>query len=72
MGNPIATVIGGALIAAAILITNHWELGGNPNLELTLRLNRWNGAVEICSVDAKSFPGNPNSLVGATLACERR
>jgi hypothetical protein len=51
----IAIIIGGGLIAVAILITNHWEIGGNPALDVTFRLNRWTGAVEICSIDAKSF-----------------
>ncbi|MGA8551798.1 MAG: hypothetical protein WB678_16350 [Stellaceae bacterium] len=40
MKTPLAIIIAGALIAAAILITNHWA--AYPNGEL----NRWTGTVE--------------------------
>jgi hypothetical protein len=46
----IAIIIAGALIAAAIALTNHWALvAHNENL---LRLNRWTGVVGMC-VEAK-------------------
>jgi hypothetical protein len=42
-----AIIIAGALIAAAIALTNHWELrvAGDSN---TLLLNRWTGTITIC------------------------
>src|SRR5438445_196340 len=41
----IAIVIAGALIAAAIALTNHWELHQDDPM---VRLNRWTGAVVLC------------------------
>ena len=46
MNQQIATIIAGALIAAAIALTNHWELQGG------LLLNRWTGTVFLCSPNA--------------------
>jgi hypothetical protein len=52
---PIATIIAGALIgvliAAAIMLTNHWALVVDPDTSgptTALRLNRWTGTVVIC------------------------
>jgi hypothetical protein len=45
-----ATVIAGGLIAAAIVLTNHWSvvvLDRTPPLS-ALRLDRWTGAVVVC------------------------
>jgi len=71
MGKPIAIVVGSALIAAAILITNHWQLQRAANDATgAIRLNRWTGKVEICVIEAKSIhPSDINSLAGARLAC---
>ena len=46
----IAIIIAGALIAAAIALTNHWALvqTGDPGSSLLVRLNRWTGVVVIC------------------------
>lgn len=50
-----AVIIAGALIAAAIALTNHWSLIGDPsspgNREGTMlaRLDRWTGSVVICA-----------------------
>lgn len=46
----VAIIIAGALIAAAIALTNHWTLVAqhNENSTLILRLNRWTGSVVEC------------------------
>jgi hypothetical protein len=41
----IAIIIAGALIAAAIALTNHWELQSGDSF---VRLNRWTGAIVLC------------------------
>jgi hypothetical protein len=41
-----AIIIAGALIAAAIALTNHWQLQGGENGGLLL--NRWTGTIAIC------------------------
>jgi hypothetical protein len=48
MGSSVAIVISGALIALAVLITNHWQLQalGSGDVEF-LRLNRWAGTVDV-------------------------
>jgi hypothetical protein len=53
----VAIVIAGALIAAAIALTNHWSLIGDPGSSpLTLvRLDRWTGTVVMCG--ASVLPG---------------
>jgi hypothetical protein len=43
MNQPTATIIAGALIAAAIALTNHWSLAADGRL-----LNRWTGTVFLC------------------------
>jgi hypothetical protein len=49
MNQPIAIIIAGALIAAAIMVTNHWTLytAGNDFVSF-LRLNRWTGSIVVC------------------------
>ena len=44
--NAVAIIIAGALIAAAIALTNHWAL--YQNSDTLLRLNRWTGDVIVC------------------------
>ena len=48
----VAIIIAGALIAAAIALTNHWALvaqhRGEDMTPLILRLNRWTGTVVVC------------------------
>ena len=69
MGRNIAIVIGAALIAGAILITNHWELGAiqGSGASTPIRLNRWTGTVEYCVPDARTLKGE--SIAGMLLAC---
>ena len=69
MGRNFAIVIGAALIAAAVMITNHWELGfahGNDS-STTMRMNRWTGTISICVPDPKSI--KQNSFAGMELSC---
>jgi hypothetical protein len=55
VGNPITIVAGAALIALAILVTNHWQLqspgSSGGDIPAFLRLNRWTGTVDTCLVD---------------------
>jgi hypothetical protein len=45
---PIAIVIAGVLIAAAILITLRWEISAATGV--VYRLDRWTGAVTVCTL----------------------
>jgi hypothetical protein len=52
----IAIIIAGALIAAAIALTNHWTI--HPAVPGTvLLLNRWTGTVVFCTGIQPSFAG---------------
>jgi hypothetical protein len=71
MGTPIAIIVGAALIAAAILVTGHWQIippTGDLGAAVVLRLDRWTGTIEICMVDAKTIPNGP-SMAGTQLPC---
>jgi hypothetical protein len=50
MNQSIAIIIAGALIAVAIMLTNHWTLLAPDQSTLgdALLLNRWTGAVVAC------------------------
>jgi hypothetical protein len=45
----VAIVIAGALIAAAIALTNHWAVQGGQSGVPPLLLNRWTGTVVMCT-----------------------
>ena len=49
-----AIIIAGALIAAAIALTNHWVLFRTPE-GATVRLNRWTGTAVMCG--GRVLPG---------------
>jgi hypothetical protein len=66
MWTPISIIVGAVLIAAAMLIVNHWQLQVIDTAS-ALRLNRWTGDVEIF-LDNKSVPEG-GSLAGAKLEC---
>ena len=58
MRTPISIIVGSALIAAAILVTNRWAITGSPiaipdrpNLKAVVRLDRWRGSAELCAID---------------------
>jgi len=69
MDRSVAIIAGAILIAAAILITNHWQFAiSSSGYGVALRLNRWTGTISICVVDAGS--AKDPSLTGAVLACD--
>jgi hypothetical protein len=55
MGRSVAIVIAGMSVAAAIMVSNHWQitLHGQQSL-VAARLDRWTGKVELCAVDIKN------------------
>ena len=71
MGTPVAIIIGGALIGAAILFVNHWQIvtGSTP-----MRVNKWTGEITVCQADQASVSAisktNP-TLAGVHVICER-
>ncbi len=68
MGRNIAIIVGAALIAGAILVTNHWTINTTASgLTVGARLNRWTGAIELCDVDVKTLSGS--NIGGGKLAC---
>jgi hypothetical protein len=72
MGRNIAIVVAGGLIALAIMVTNHWTINTPADgVVAAARLNRWTGAIELCSVDPKSLAG-ASSLAGGKVECERK
>jgi len=71
MGTPAAIIVGAAIIAAAVLVTNHWQVmpGGYQGVApMVFRFNRWTGLVDMCVVDPDTMH-NPNSFAGAQLTC---
>ena len=70
MGQSIAIVVGAGLIALAIMVTNHWAIipGGANSIAATIRLNRWTGSIDVCSLSAKSATGSNAS--GLQLTCK--
>jgi hypothetical protein len=72
MGQSFAIVAAGAMIAAAILVTNHWTLlAGASDFTTAVRLNRWTGAIDICFLDPNSLAAGAKTLAGARLECTR-
>ena len=55
MSTPIAIVVAGILIAAAILIAGHWQISiAGPGS--AYRLDRWTGAIADCRSGAQCEP----------------
>ncbi len=52
-----AVLAGLALVALAVLITNHWQMQAVPGSGL-FRLNRWTGEVAVCEThkEANDLP----------------
>jgi hypothetical protein len=70
MEQNIAIVLGASLIAAAILIVNHWTINTTADgLTAAARLNRWTGDIELCAVNPKTLSGG--DVAGARLECYR-
>ena len=61
-----AVIIAGALVAAAILFTNHWAFAWGDGA--SYRLNRWTGAIVLCAPQ----PHGRTSITagGMGYACE--
>jgi hypothetical protein len=58
MGRNIVIVVGASLIAAAILIVNHWTINTTADgLTAPARPNRWTGEIQLCAVDPKTLSG---------------
>jgi hypothetical protein len=68
MRTPVSIIVGSALIAAAILVTNRWAITGSPmNLAAVVRLDRWTGAAELCAIDVRAMKGT--SVAGLPFEC---
>ena len=65
-------IAAGVLVAAAVLITNHWQITLlNPSIPTVVRLDRWSGVIDVCVLDPASMR-NPNSFVGADVNCKAK
>jgi hypothetical protein len=70
MKTRLAICAAGAMIALTILITGHWQLLGRlSNGESVIRLNRWTGTIDICSIELKSEAAAGVDKAGARLTC---
>lgn len=49
MTNPVAILIGAALIAVAILYVFRWEIAAGPPTVPVVRLDHWTGKVTVCN-----------------------
>jgi hypothetical protein len=67
MNTPIATIVAGVLIAAAILIAGRWEVVLNNNLTV-MRLDRWTGAITMCAPDLND---SAQTQSGYKFSCTR-
>jgi hypothetical protein len=62
----IAIFVAGVMIAAAILLTNHWSvIQGDYATGRMLLLNRWTGSFGFCTTDTRS----PVELAPGKLRC---
>jgi hypothetical protein len=69
MSDRVAIMIAGALIASAIMFTNHWQIGVAPGQ--VYRLDRWVGTVTACNA-APGGNGNMEMFTpGGAAPCER-
>lgn len=73
-----AIVVAGVLVAASILLTDHWQISaigygrtGDYASESVYRLNRWSGAIEHCVLVADAgLPKTPNgNPTGTVVRC---
>lgn len=68
MNTPLAIIVGAVLIAASILLANRWAaLSPSAGLGAAIRLDRWTGAMTLCTIDASSLKGT--SVAGLPLEC---
>ena len=52
MNTPVAIIIAGIFVAAAILVTNYWQLSGTQSD--AVRLDRWTGDTVACQLIPRS------------------
>ena len=52
MSTPAAIIVASIFIAAAILVTNHWQLSGTQTD--AVRLDRWTGGTVACQLIPQS------------------
>ena len=75
--NPIAIIVAGVLVAAAIALTNHgeiihYEIVGTPvGSAAMVRFDRWTGSLEVCVIDLETIAGG-SMMAGAKLACHTK
>lgn len=68
----LAVLVAGALIAAAILVTNHYEMvvmRTFTGLEVIQRLDRWSGAITVCSTPIQRPDLKDSLLPGYVVPC---
>jgi len=72
MGQSTAIIIGAVIVAAAIMVTNHYQLfiSEHTGLGAAMRLDRWSGTIDICVTDVSTFNGK--DLRGSKLTCEAK
>lgn len=62
---PLATVVAGAMIAAAVFATPRWQITANPSG--FVRLDQWGGHVTVCTI----APGQTLRTTNAySLTCD--
>lgn len=66
---PVSIIIGAVVLAAAILVSNQYQIVNSTEAFTVFRLNRWAGVIEICFIDAETVSGD-KGLAGAKLACK--
>jgi hypothetical protein len=72
MVQAIAIIVGAGLIAAAIMVTNHWSINTPADgVVIAARLNRWTGQIDLCSINPQSLAGT-TGLAGGKVECERK
>ena len=71
MPSSTAIIIGGGLVALAILFTNHWQIMQGSQGFSVYRLNRWTGTIDVCMPDPATMK-NPNSFIGAEFICKAK
>lgn len=66
----VAILISGLVIAAAIVFTNHWQMGPGVMSGTAVRMDRWTGNVRVCSVIPGQRPTLGRGYAGLKLSCE--
>lgn len=69
----LAVIAAGAAVAAAIAVTNRWEVVAAPPGAVfsTVRVDRWTGKMQICTISLQTGGESPLAA-GNEFICERR